>query len=168
MVVNLRWKISICSQGAESGAEFLHLGKRDPAWKPITSVPLIGFYSRAMQSCAFQEVSAKHRRGHGQAQLKESKRPYQRPACYPRQQKRVPGLAVSQAMLLRSPRGTFGTSLANQLFNCSPAFQLLLGGGGGHGAFLLTKVVLGRPWSTRPIFMFYWITVQKGILHQKP
>lgn len=36
-------------------------------WKPITCVPLMGFYSRAIQPCAFQEVSAKHTRGPSQS-----------------------------------------------------------------------------------------------------
>lgn len=36
-------------------------------WKPITCVPLMGFYARAIQPCAFQEVSAKHTRGLSQS-----------------------------------------------------------------------------------------------------
>lgn len=36
-------------------------------WKPITCVPLLGFCSRAIQPCAFQEVSAKHTHGLSQS-----------------------------------------------------------------------------------------------------
>lgn len=166
MVVNLRWKMSICSQGAESGAEFLHLGKRDPAWKPITSVPLIGFYSRAIQSCAFRKYQLNT--GMGRPSLRRAKG-------------RTKGLRATHGTgsefpvsvslkRCRSAHPAVRLAPASQI-NYSIAhlpFSSSSGGGRGHGAFLLTKVVLGRPWSTRPIFIFYWITVQKGILHQKP
>lgn len=49
-----------------------------------------------------------------------------------------------------------------------PAFRIVPGGGRAQGSFLITETVLGGPWSTRPTFMLCWITVQKGILHQKP
>lgn len=63
----------------------------------------------------------------------------------------------------------FGTSLANQLFNCSPCLSTSsLEEGREQGGFLRTEMVLGRPWRTSPMFMLYWKTVQKGILHQKP
>lgn len=53
----------------------------------------------------------------------------------------------------------------HKLFNCSPCLWRSCRGQGG---FLRTETVPGRPWRTSPMFMLYWKTVQKGILHQKP
>lgn len=68
---NLHWQNLIQSTATSHRTyfrcqTFKHRQERS-TWKPITCVPLIGFYSRAIQPCAFQEVSAKHRRGLSQS-----------------------------------------------------------------------------------------------------
>lgn len=91
-------------------------------WKPVTYVPLIGFYSRAIQSCAFQEVSAKHTRGLGQSQtLRRAKGSMNGLyVTHGSGSKFLVSMSLgcaSQIMLLGSSCSTFGTSLANKLFN---------------------------------------------------
>lgn len=96
-------------------------------WKPIICIPLTSFYSRAIQPCAFQEVSAKHMWAQPEPGPGERGRQYEGCECYSWQWKQVLvsmslGCA-SQIMLLGSSRSTFGTSLTNQLFNCSPCLS---------------------------------------------
>lgn len=119
-------------------------------WKPITCVLLMGFYSRAIQPCAFQEVSTKHTRGLSQS------------LALGRGADSMKGVNVThgsgskflyQCLLMCISNYTarlvsqyFWHQPRQSLFNCSPCLsRSSLEEGRGQGGFLRAEMGLGRP-----------------------
>lgn len=161
-------KVEPQATGGILDAKFLYLGKRDPPGSQLPAFHCWAFTQELFNLVLFRKYQLNTRMGWARAWPRGEGQAVWRVCMLLMAVEASSCINVSWMCISNYAAWLVSQYFWHQphkLFNCSPCLWRSCRGQGG---FLRTETVLGRPWRTSPMFMLYWKTVQKGILHQKP